>query len=303
MLFIEFDLAGAEWVICAYLANDTNMLGVVASGKSPHVVTGSLISRVSEELVLAEHKLVGSETDIRKIAKLREQLPELYRGTPFIPQSMSIRQAGKKSNHALDYGMQYRRFALENEIPEPEAQKIVEAYSNKAYPGLKDFWRDIKNELRASRTLTNCFGRKVRLLTEWGNDLFQAGYSFKPQSTVADCVNKAMKAAYTDESRAFEKAHLAAQVHDSLNFAHGSTDPATLVAFVVAMKDYMTPELCYSGKTFRLGCDAKIGQSWGAMQSLPSEPNAMLKAFSDALADEPPSMQPPSRLLSQSLAG
>src|SRR5215510_138225 len=133
MMMLEFDLAGAEWVVVAYLANDENMIGVVKSGKSPHIVTGSLISGASEDFVLQEHKLVGSHTDPNTIEMLRRQLT-IPPGI-FLPRIMSIRQAGKKSNHGLNYNMKYRRFALENEMPEADAEPIVNAYVNKAYPG------------------------------------------------------------------------------------------------------------------------------------------------------------------------
>ena len=269
MLFIEFDLAGAEWVIVAYKANDPNMLEVVESGKSPHVVTGSLISRVSEELVEAENKLIGMETDPVKIAKLREQLPALHVGAPFLPRTMSIRQCGKKANHGLNYGMKHRKFALVNEIQEAEAAKIVEAYSGKAYKRLQNYWEDTRSQLRKDRTLTNCFGRKVRLLDEYGPDLLQAAYAFVPQSTVADCVNQALRLAYNDVRPEFQFAHPCVQVHDSLLFAHESKDPEVLLQFCASMTEHMRPMLCYSGEEFQLEVDVKVGTNWGKMQTFP----------------------------------
>src|SRR5262252_5768753 len=203
MLILEMDLAGAEWVVVAYLSNDPNMLGVVSSGKSPHVVTGALISGASEEFVLEEHKLVGSHTDPNTIELIRTGLK--VPPNTFLPRVMSIRQAGKKSNHGLNYNMKYRRFALENEMLEADAQPIVERYVNVAYPGIKDYWAGVKKELKDNRrTLVNCFGRKVKLRGEWGEELFNQAYSFKPQSTVVDSVNGAMVLAYTDESPDFK---------------------------------------------------------------------------------------------------
>lgn len=269
-MMFNLDLAGAEWVIVAYLADDANMIAVSTSGKSPHVVTGSLISRVPEELVLADHKLLGDLTNPDDIMQLREvKLPELLAlpGT-FIPRTMSIRQAGKKSNHGLNYGMGYRRFALENEMPETDAKTIHQLYSTQAYPGLSNWWKSIKNELKSNhRMLSNCFGRKVRLLQEAGSELYDAAYSFKPQSTVGDVVNRAMTAAYDDDSPAFRPMRLGAQVHDSLMLQY-PVDGPLLGEWLLAMKRYLQPDLTYSGKTFRLGVDLKVGYDWGNMATI-----------------------------------
>lgn len=272
MILMEFDLAGAEWVVVAYLSRDKNMLGVVNSGKSPHVVTGALISRAPEAFVLAEHELVGSHTDANTIEHLRRKL-DIPPGI-FLPRVMSIRQAGKKSNHALNYNMRYRRFALENEMLEEDARPIVEAYSTQAYPGIQNYWGDIRRELKDNkRCLTNCWGRKVHLRDEWGEALFNQAYSFKPQSTVVDIVNRAMCLAFKDESRAFEKMFLGAQVHDSLQIQapvpEDFEDWIMLAAMARKVKeDYMRPEIEYHGTKFRLGCDMKMGLNWGAMHGV-----------------------------------
>jgi hypothetical protein len=276
-MMLEFDLAGAEWVVVAYLSGDANMLGVVASGKSPHVVTGSLITSVPEDLVTQEHKVVGSKTDENTIRELREaKLPHLIdmheKGLIFLPRVMSIRQAGKKSNHGLNYNMKYRRFALENEISEADAMPLVEAYTTVAYPGIPLWHESIRQEMRDNnRTMVNCFGRKVRLLGEWGSELFDQAYSFKPQSTVADSCLQAMCRVYENESEAFCKVRLGAQVHDSLMIMHpipadrqGWVELAQTVHIIA--QDYMRPLLTYGGREFRLGCDLKLGLDWGHMK-------------------------------------
>jgi DNA polymerase I - 3''-5'' exonuclease and polymerase domains len=273
MILIEFDLAGAEWVVVAYLSGDKNMIGVVESGKSPHVVTGSLISRAPEELVIAEHKILGSNTNPTDIAALRaEHLPELVDlhelGEIFLPRSMSIRQAGKKSNHGLNYGMKYRRAALEWEIMESEAQPIVELYTTEAYPKIPDWWKAIREQIGKDRTLTNCFGRKVRLMGEKGSDLYDQAYSFIPQSTVVDICLQAMCAAYEDRSIEFVPWHLGAQVHDSLMIQVPTNDWLVVEAICTKIIKHMSPELEYNGYKFTLGVDMKIGLNWGNMRSV-----------------------------------
>ena len=272
-LLLEFDLSGAEWVVVAYASGDTNMIGVVESGKSPHVVTGSLISGIPEDLVEQENKLVGSKTDPDLIEELREELPDLYMfPKAFLPRTMSIRQAGKKSNHGLNYGMKYRKFALLNEIPEKDALVMCDAYADVAYPGIKDYWSNTRESLKKDRTLVNCFGRKVKLRGEWGNDLFMEAYSYVPQSTVVDSVNGAMCQIFENEEPLFVPMELGAQVHDSLMLQYpvpvDSRGWDDLASFCLRVREYMRPELEYGGRKFRLNSDLKVGVSWGSMKEM-----------------------------------
>lgn len=275
MILVEFDLAGAEWVVVAYLAGDQNMIGVVESGRSPHIVTGALISGASEEFVKHEHEVVGSNTDPDTIRTLRSGL-----ATPpgiFLPRSMSIRQAGKKSNHGCNYYMRYKRFALENEMPETDAEPIVEFYSTKAYPGLQKYWEWVRDTMKGNgRVLENYFGRKVRLVGEWGVELWMAAYSYIPQSTVFDVCRRGMIKAYDDDTIAFCDMHLGAQVHDSVMAAYPyprtQDDFYNLAKFLRKMvHGHMRTELRYTGavdkveRSFTLGVDAKIGVNWGEM--------------------------------------
>lgn len=273
-MLLEFDLAGAEWVVTAYLSGDPNMIAVVESGESPHVATGHLISRAPKELILAEHKLIGGATDPDYIADLRaEGIPALLDGDFFLPRSMTIRQAGKKSNHGLNYDMRYKRFALENEMMEGEAEPIVTLYRTQAYPGLVDWHTEIREELHATRTLTNLMGRKIKLMDQFGHDLYMSAYAFKPQSTVADIILRAMHRFYEDPSPLLRDAFLCANVHDSLLFEYPGHDKERLITFACAIRAHMRPELEARGRKFRLGVDCKMGPNWGAMAplELPSE--------------------------------
>ena len=298
MLFVEFDLSGAEWVVVAYLSQDADMLRVVEEGKSPHVVTGALISGAPEEFVIREHKLVGSMSDPTAIANVRRELgaipPEV-----FLPRSMSIRQAGKKSNHGLNYGMKYRRFALENEMLEADAHPIVQAYTTQAYPGIPRWWASIREELRKNRrTLTNCFGRRAQLLGEWGDPLFNAAYSFKPQSTVVDVCNMGMIKCYQDESLDFE---LGAEVHDSLLLMFPTPkcheNWQLLARDVHRVRKHMQTPIVYNDRVFVLGVDAKLGINWGDMHEfkllddLDRQVDVMQSAFDAASKRGAPSLE------------
>lgn len=111
------------------------------------------------------------------------------------------------------------------------------------------------------------------MLGEWGQDLFMAAYSFKPQSTVADVCLKAMKLAYQDESDMFSQMRLGAQVHDSFMVNYDmSTEPydwLRLAGFLrIVSTDYMRQQIVYGNYSFKLGCDIKLGVDWSNMVSV-----------------------------------
>ena len=266
MVFLEMDLSGAEWHVVAYLANDPKMLEISKSGQSPHGITAQLISKAPLDMILAEDKLLGHATDPDTIENERKNISGLLEGDFFLPRTMTMRQAGKKANHGLNYGMGYRRFGEDNEMPETDAKRIHYLYSNEAYPGIRKWWASIQEELRTKRTLTNCFGRKVHLREEWGSRLFDKAYSFKPQSTVVDSVNQAMRLAYFDERPEFKPMRLGAQVHDSLLNIYPDDNPRQMLDFMFSMREHMRPELEYNDHKFRLSVDIKVGKRWADMR-------------------------------------
>jgi hypothetical protein len=92
------DLSGAEWQIVAFLSEDPKMMEVCRGTESPHTITGALISGLSHDLIKAENELLEHETDPAALEKVRaEKLPEILEAPGFLPRSMTVRQAGKKS--------------------------------------------------------------------------------------------------------------------------------------------------------------------------------------------------------------
>jgi DNA polymerase I-like protein with 3'-5' exonuclease and polymerase domains len=264
MYLIELDKAGAEWVIVAHLSNDANMLEVLEQNKSPHIVTGSLISGAPEEFVEMESKLVGNHTDPVTIEELREPFKKLIEPEWFMPRIFSIRQMGKKSNHGLNYNMKYKRFALENEIEEGVAKKIVTLYREVAYPDITKWHTSIENQLREDRTLINLFGRKRRFLDGWGPELFDQAFAFIPQSSVFDLTRVGMVQTYNDPS--LDMYQLLAQVHDSLLYQAPITDTKKVAQDLITIGlEYMNPTLEANSREFTVDTTVKIGLDWGSM--------------------------------------
>ena len=279
-LLIELDKAGAEWVVVAYLSGDGQMLKVLRSTRSPHVITGSLISGCPQDLVEKESKLVGLQTDPNLVETSRQDLPELQGNGYFLPRTMSIRQAGKKANHGLNYGLGYKTFALYNEMEERDAKEIVRRYHEDAYPGIRQWHEKIKRQLAEDKTLSNCFGRKRKFIDAWGMELWLDAYSFIPQSTVVDMVNIGMTKAFDDKSLDFQ---LLAQVHDSILIqVPPEWEKAAQDCKKIAL-DYMMPTIQYGAREFQIPTDVKVGYDWSNMRGVSVTSQTLAKDIKEAI--------------------
>lgn len=287
--FLEFDKAGAEWVVVAYLSQDANMLAVVESGESPHPHTATLMFGIPKELVEKEDKLVKQTRDPEQISDLRKEIPALLEGGWYLPRTMSVRQIAKKCNHALNYREGYRTFALTTEIEESESRRYVDLYSRVAYPNLPTWWEATRTKLRKDRTLINCFGRRRRFLGQWGDDLLREALAHIPQSTVFDIVRIGMVKAYADETPLFACADLPkAQVHDSLLVRYPNRDPRDIARFSVRLGlEYMSPVCRYNSREFVIGTTMKMGTDWGNMHpvDLSEDVDATAKSIRSALRE------------------
>lgn len=269
MILMEFDKAGAEWVVVAYLTGDARMIDIVESGKSPHVETGHFITRVPHELIIKEDKLLGKLTDPDDIYEKRhELLPDLFLNPSyFLPRSMTCRQCGKKSNHGLNYAMRYKRAALEWEIEEREAKVIVDGYNNDAYPGIPLWHTAVRTQLKKDRTLFNLFGHKIELMDEWGDELFNSAYSYVPQSTIGMTINRAIRFLEKDYTPVCYKADLLTQTHDSATVQYPTDNWLDCAEFAIKFGlDYMSPQFNFNNRKFVIGTDLKLGTEWGDMK-------------------------------------
>ena len=290
--FLEVDKRQAEWVVVAYLSGDARMLHVVQSGIDPHIYTAAmmLIERLPldlrqhvkqedvEEIVRIDHKLIGLSSDEEEIRLRREGDKRLRPWIRFMPRTMSARQAGKKANHGLNYDETYRMFALMNEILENEANEIIRLY-HRVYTGIRShFHEGVKQQLsKNDRMLVNCFGRRIRFLDQWGQDLFKSAYSAIPQSTVVDSLNMGLCDAYEDESISVKaNIDLLAQTHDSILYQFPTKLLKSGEAWRATEKicKYISPTMEYGGRSFAIPTDVKVGWNWGGFHA-ESNPRGM----------------------------
>ena len=79
-----------------------------------------------------------------------------------------------------------------------------------------DQW--VQAQLMKDRILTNAFGRKRKFMDRWGYNLFKEAYSWIPQSTIADKLNRDGVLFIYNNQQWFKPVELLNQVHDSIVF-------------------------------------------------------------------------------------
>lgn len=271
-VFVEVDKRQAEWVVVAYLTGDANMLEAVETGKDIHTHTAQGMFNVDPAIIKIDHKLCGHTTDADFIRELRHSNMDILAAMRDCgkawPRAMSLRQCGKKSNHGLNYDEGPNGFAMINEMEIAEAKRIYNMY-HQLYPGIKIWYESVKRHLSKGRTLTNCFGRSVRFLGAWGDELWKSAYSMLPQSTVVDGLNQGMQRIYDSEICSIEELNtdVLAQVHDSILTQIPIVklrDRTTFDYFIGQIKEHTSPLMNYSGREFRIASDFKFGLNWGA---------------------------------------
>lgn len=268
-ILVELDKRQAEWVIVAYDSGDANMIKVIREGLDPHTYTAFLMSGVNQELIKREAKVIGHSTEPGEITHLRatkfdQTAKAEFDNAILLPRNMSLRQCGKKANHGLNYDEGYKTFALTNEILEKEAKFMIDRY-HAVYPGIKQWHKQIQQQLEKDRTLLNFFGRKRRFLDAWGDLLFKSAYAHVPQSTVSDILNRGLIHIYRDITPHMARVELLAQVHDSILIQYPINHIRDLGRVVHTMKQHLEPQISIHGRSFTIKTDMKIGKNWGEM--------------------------------------
>jgi uracil-DNA glycosylase family 4 len=234
---ITADYIQAEAVVVAYLSNDRKLISLF---KDSFGMKGSERKKHKE---LDVHILKASELFGVSIDKV----------TP------EMRKIGKIIRHARNYAMGPGTLSTNLGCSLNDA-KILLQKDDVANPLLK-LWQDsIIEELRQSRTLTNLFGRVHRFLERWGDTLFKSAYSFKPQSTVGDLMNRALVRIYEDDDL-IDLLTIWLQLHDAGYFLTEDTDDKMYEA-MYWIRHYMIEKIKVHYEEMIIDVDFKWGYNW-----------------------------------------
>ena len=229
-IFIEGDLAGADAMVVAYESGDPGLINVFESGADYH------------------------STNAMNIHGLHDQVPDPNHVTKYdVPAEK--RGTAKTIGHAANYGTSAFTVSMILEVPKGKAQELLNTYY-RSYPGIKDWHRQIQEELSKDRTLTTCFGRKCQFFGAWGDNIFRDAYAYKPQSSVGDVIHKGFINLYENLP---EWSWVSMNNHDSLVVQCPKSELHNIVAL---MKNFMEIPITVNGYNITIPVEFKWGENW-----------------------------------------
>lgn len=238
-MMYNIDLSQAENRIVAYISPEPNMIHAFETKIDLHKQTAGLIFSKPWEEISDE---LGSS--------------EIGGG------NFSERFWGKKANHGLNYDLGYKTFAFLYEISEADAKFIVERY-HKAYPGVRQYHAWVRHQLSKNRTLENLFGRKRLFLDRWGDELFKSAYSYIPQSTVAEIINRRGIIYTYYNQEIFKPVDLLLQVHDNIIFQmnYKKYSWEEQAKCLILLKESLEAPLTWRGSSFSIPISLEVGMN------------------------------------------
>lgn len=246
-VFIGWDLAQAEARVVAVKTKDYDLLDDMERGADIHVQLASQLpfGLTYEELIaLCEEK-----------------------GKDNVPQ----RYISKKCRHALNYVMGADTFRLTVNKDYLEtgiglgvtmARDLKKAYLD-LHPGLRWWWKQVEQQLRQTRSISNCYGR-VRQFTGYIPNAITEAVSFEPQSTVADLTTQSIARASERLRRLEPNSQCFAHMHDGGFF---QVRKEIMDEAVEIVRDSMTEELIIDHYPLTIPVEVKVSETdWRNMQ-------------------------------------
>ncbi len=168
---------------------------------------------------------------------------------------------GKIPNHSGNYraGPQVMiDKAAKEEVPGIDfrmAKRLIVA-RHIAIPGLKKWWRIVDSQLRSTRTITTCFGRRRIFFGRMDEATFRDATSFEPQSTVGDVTNRILTKI---EMNPNSKLTLLLQVHDEID---GECYEKDLDEVVKEIKEAALIPLFINDVPLIIPIEIEVGKNW-----------------------------------------
>tara|TARA_R110000751_G_scaffold101559_4_gene195701 strand:+ start:878 stop:3268 length:2391 start_codon:yes stop_codon:yes gene_type:complete len=250
---------------------------------------------VNQDLGQAENRVVAFISGERKMTKAFEdgvdihiQTAAMILGIPMDQVTKADRdEKGKRANHGLNYDLGYRTFAIYYQITEKEAKFIVDRY-HQIYPGVREWHAAVREELsRNNKTLINCYGRRRMFLDRWGDGLFKLAYSYNPQSTIAELMNKSGVCFLYERQDLFPEVSFLNTIHDSIRYQIPlSVGPERAVEIITAVKKSLESPMEWKGRQFSIPVDTEIGFSFDKETMMEWKAKKVDKTSPNTLAGE-----------------
>jgi DNA polymerase-1 len=244
----SFDLSQIENRIVAYVGGVIEQIRAFKEGIDLHRLTAAVI-----------------------LGKPYDQISSVDGSSSLGDCRQSERYWGKKGNHATNYDVGYKTFALKNEMSETDAKFIIEKI-HRGYPQIrKGYHVKIQQMLKTNRMVTNLFGRNRLFLgpiiasypsvpQTACTATYREAYAHLPQSTCADKINEqGLEYIYYNQDL-FKPIELLAQIHDSVVFQIPLSIPWNEHARMLNLiKQSLETPLNWGVTEINTPCDLSIG--------------------------------------------
>ena len=204
--FITVDMKAMELRVLAHVANEKNMIKAFNSGWDLH--------DFSTEMTFKKKKESCTKEEWKK-----------------------LRQICKEVSFLTVYGGTAYTLANKRNIPEHEAQKIIDSWMD-TFPGVAKYFLTIEDYIKQHKFAKTLFGRYRHLpnidspVKSIRREAFRQGLNFTVQSPASDILNCGFIGVYHKLKSGKFKAKLAAQVHDSIELISPKNETAAVVKIV-----------------------------------------------------------------------
>lgn len=238
---VKFDLKQAETLVVAELLARYGDFTLVRRYEDPefdiHKWAAAGIFGVDEHAVTKEQRNIG---------KLRNHSGN-YGAGPQVLVSQSIKRGIVFDGQVgISYAM---------------SKRILDA-GHRLIPGLKKWWRGVEQQLKHTRVLSTCLGRKRLFFGRLDESMFRTAYAFEPQSTVGDVTNIIIRRM---EEWMDDDCHLLLQVHDEGDFEVPDDKIDDFVALLYEAGKVELP-LCPGRPPLIIPLEIKVGKTWGELK-------------------------------------
>ena len=221
--------------------------------------------------LIGDYKLIKLFRDSFGLSKTQKAPYDIHKftfaqlaGIPMEQVTPAQRDAGKTVRHATNYSAGPTVLANRLGVSLKEAKTLIDLY-HKANPMLRMWYNLIQQELKLTKTLINLFGRKHRFLDRWGDGLFRSAYSYVPQSTIGDLLNKALLQIYDSHMELSYEMLILLQLHDAVYVMVKEENVMDTIKF---LRKQMLIPLTYNNDEFFIDVDFAVGDSWGETKTL-----------------------------------
>jgi uracil-DNA glycosylase family 4 len=135
-------------------------------------------------------------------------------GHILFPNGVTVRFVAKRCRHGLNYRMMPDRLSLTTGLPIEVAQDAFTKY-HRATPELRQWWKDLEDEIRKTKMLFNAYGRRYLQLEPMSQETLAPIVAFKPQSTIGDMLQRVIYKCH-DDPKWPKCSRIVLNIHDAL---------------------------------------------------------------------------------------